>query len=207
MVGTIINDMKILGISKLSGTKQTRYDVECIKCKRTKTMLRQNITKRVGTTHKACSQGFAKEYPQLYRAWTHMVSRCTNPNDSRYPDYGGRGISHEFELFIDFVDYMLEAYLEQITKFGQRDTVLDRIDNDKGYIKGNMRWVTNLKSAENRKTTKSFIAISPDGIETIEFNIASFAREHGMDKSNISKCLKGTRKHYSNWVFREIESE
>lgn len=54
-----------------------------------------------------------------------MIQRCENPNDKRYKDYGGRGITvcHQWHDFSSFYADM-----------GSRPDgfTLDRIDNEKG---------------------------------------------------------------------------
>jgi len=50
-----------------------------------------------------------------------------------------------FEDFKDFRDHMGERPTRQHT--------LDRIDNARGYVKGNLRWATKAQQAENRSTT------------------------------------------------------
>ena len=84
-----------------------------------------------------------------YNAWGHMKSRCTNPNDSRYADYGGRGITvcmrwMKFENFIGDV--------------GRRPTSqhsLDRFPNNDGnYEPGNVRWATRTQQTRNRRKFK-----------------------------------------------------
>ena len=56
-IGEIIDDVKI--ISK-DLNRNKAFIVACTKCGRQKSMLRQNINRHVGTTHKACSQMYRK---------------------------------------------------------------------------------------------------------------------------------------------------
>jgi len=81
-----------------------------------------------------------------YMIWCRMIARCTNPQCSDYPTYGGRGITlcqlwrNSFESFL--------------ADMGQRPSprhVIDRIDNDKGYEPGNCRWATPTVSSRNRR--------------------------------------------------------
>lgn len=202
-IGKEYGDMVVLKeVSTLSNGK--RYLVECLKCGRTKEMRKSSIDRCVGITHKACSQGYRKNYPKMYSTWAGMVNRTTNPNDKRYSDYGGKGINHEFELFIDFVDYMLESFIEHVKENGEENTTLERIDNSKGYIKGNIRWATYREQATNRSTTVCFKAISPDGIVHMSNNAQEFAEMHGLDRSCISKCIRGERKSHNGWKFEKL---
>lgn len=45
---------------------------------------------------------------RTYSTWAHMKSRCRNPKDVRYPDYGGRGITFQasWDSYSNFVQDM-----------------------------------------------------------------------------------------------------
>jgi len=82
-----------------------------------------------------------------YQSWIGMKARCLNPRGRDYPRWGGRGIY----VFTEWID-SFEAFYEHV---GQRPagTSLDRIDNSKGYVPGNVRWATHREQAENRRDT------------------------------------------------------
>lgn len=78
----------------------------------------------------------------------NMIQRCTNPNSTYFPRYGGRGITvcHEWRTRNNFKEWALSH--------GYRnDLIIDRIDNDKGYSPDNCRWVTPSQNCCNRSTT------------------------------------------------------
>lgn len=81
---------------------------------------------------------------RLYRIWRGMVARCTNPDHQSYQQYGGRGITIDpsFKEFTGFLAGIPDGYSVELQ--------LDRIDNDKGYIPGNLRWTTPKQNARNR---------------------------------------------------------
>ena len=82
-----------------------------------------------------------------YRSWASMKQRCNNPNNDRYESYGGRGIKHikKWRLF--------EGFLEDM---GERPNgkSLDRINNDKGYMKANCKWSTPIEQSNNTRYNK-----------------------------------------------------
>lgn len=86
-----------------------------------------------------------------YFIWNGMVDRATNPNDSEWDDYGGRGITicEHWRKFENFLADMGPR---------PRGLTLDRKDNDRGYLcpkcfppEGNCRWATRSEQNRNRR--------------------------------------------------------
>lgn len=82
-------------------------------------------------------------------AWNNMRHRCHNPKHRDYPNYGKRGIHVHpdwldsktgFDSFINYIGLKPEPHL-----------TLERIDNDKGYIPGNVQWADRSTQARNRR--------------------------------------------------------
>ncbi len=84
----------------------------------------------------------------LFSTWHGMVARCHDPNHPAYVHYGRRGIT------VDPAWHDPAAFIADIERsLGPRPTdhSLDRIDNDRGYQPGNVRWATRWTQARNRR--------------------------------------------------------
>jgi len=86
----------------------------------------------------------------LYKLWKNIITRTTNPEYKHFKNYGGRGIKMHPKWEKDaesFVKYLRMALGPKPTS----QHSLDRIDNEKGYIPGNLRWATKKEQANNRR--------------------------------------------------------
>lgn len=77
------------------------------------------------------------------------MRRCYNTKHPQFHDYGGRGLIvceewHDPAVFITYVE----------TELGERPTkahTIDRVDNDRGYEPGNLRWATRAVQNSNQR--------------------------------------------------------
>ena len=114
----------------------------------------------------------------LYGVWRNMWSRCTNPSHKSFHQYGGRGIGVEpawksFEQFYADIPPKPEGRYQ-----------LDRIDNEKGYGPGNVRWVT---SRQNNRNRRSNVVITWQGKTQC---MADWAEETGIPYTTIKQRFR-----------------
>ena len=85
-----------------------------------------------------------------YRLWKNIKTRCYNKNRIEYKNYGGRGITLD-PYFLDPINFV--NYLINLNGYKQ-GLELDRIDNDKNYEPGNLKWPNRHEQACNRRNKK-----------------------------------------------------
>lgn len=83
-----------------------------------------------------------------YSIWMGMLARCNNPKSESFKNYGGRGIK-----VCDRWTASFEAFLADVGKPGP-GLSLDRIDNERGYEPGNVRWATMSQQLRNTRRNR-----------------------------------------------------
>lgn len=114
--------------------------------------VQSGVAKSCGCYHKertsetASTHGLSKTTEHM--VWINMKQRCTNPLESSYKSYGGRGISicdrwiNSFENFYEDMGDCPEGYS------------LDRIDVNGDYCPENCRWATDSFQVHNQRKRK-----------------------------------------------------
>lgn len=125
-------------------------------------LLRDGTTTSCGCVKKGNGRTHGHTNSPTYYSWTSMLARCLNERHHAYKNYGGRGITvcEEWGTF--------SAFLRDVGERPSLEHELDRIDNNKGYFQGNVRWATRKENARNRRTNK-VIALEMTVAEWSEF--------------------------------------
>lgn len=93
-----------------------------------------------------------RRHTRLYRVWAGIKTRCLNPNDPLYQDYGARGISICDEWANSFAEFSSHMGDDPGPAFQ-----VGRINNDIGYQPGNVRWETKSQNMRNKRSTRTVI--------------------------------------------------
>jgi hypothetical protein len=118
--------------------------------------LKAGITKSCGclvvevTRARSAKHGFAtrKNMAPEYHPWNSMMQRCLNPKSDSYYLYGARGIT-VCDRWRDIREFIKDMGARPGPQYS-----LDRIDNNKGYIPGNVRWALAKNQANNRRDNR-----------------------------------------------------
>lgn len=123
-----------------------------------------------------------------YHVWKGLVARILDKENENYPNYGGRGLS----ISPEFVKSMTSFYEHMGAK---PDSILSysvgRIDNDIGYVKGNLRWETRSQQSHNlRKMASNTSGFT--GVVWSDFNrpqLYAVARWRSLTGKQMTKCF------------------
>lgn len=107
---------------------------------------------------------------KVWRLWQGIHSRCHNPNNPSYTNYGGRGITMCDEWRND-----KEAFFKWALENGWQDGLqIDREDNNGNYEPSNCRFVDLITQANNKRTNLYLT------IEGRTQTVAQWSRELGI---------------------------
>ena len=152
LVGRQFGSLTIVSRKTEGGSWKLRVEVECSRCGQRHMTLYHNLRKRDST--KACPNCNPRRPVKaplwIYYRCQHMKSRCSNPNEPQYPNYGGRGIQFKFESANEAAAWIAE-HLGVPT---DRTLQIDRKDNNGHYEPGNLRWSTNVEQCNNTRRNK-----------------------------------------------------
>lgn len=144
---------KIPYIKSESSNKRLKWRVQCSCGQRETVPEYYMIRPHSPRLHCGCkNKSIFTYHPLEYRVWMMMHTRCEDPKHVAFKHYGGRGIgvcaewhkSRGEEGFKAFIEYMGPR---KSTRFS-----IDRIDNNKGYEPGNVRWATSKQQRANQRT-------------------------------------------------------
>ena len=92
------------------------------------------------------SKGHGMDGTPEHNSWRAIIQRCENPRCKCFPAYGGRGITLSPEWRHSFA-----AFFEHVGPRPTPNHTIDRIDNEKHYEPGNVKWSTKVEQNRNRR--------------------------------------------------------
>jgi hypothetical protein len=108
-----------------------------------------------------------------------MISRCYNPKNKRFADWGGRGITVCGEWRNDRTKFFAWA----LANGYMADLQIDRVENDEGYSPFNCRWITQQTNVSNTRKNRLLTWNSKTMTAT------SWARELGVTQQALQHRL------------------
>lgn len=148
----IIKDLGMKFATKKSN-KKTRFVLcECPICKKQFEVNKYNVINGKSKRCKSCATtkrntSHNMSHSRIYNIWMNMKQRCNNENNTRYKDYGGRGI-----ILCKEWDKSFENFYEWANSNGYSETLtIERINNDGIYCPDNCKWITIEAQAKNKR--------------------------------------------------------
>lgn len=135
--------------------------------------LRDEIIAKHGIT-RASSDFDAKG---TYYVWSAMKERCANPNNPRYKDYGGRGITF-CERWASFKQFLADMGVRPAS------TTLERKDNNRGYSPDNCKWADRVEQQNNMRSNRRL------SLNGRTLTLSQWSLEAGIDKHLLSCRLR-----------------
>ena len=207
--GDIIGDLKLLNSYRDIKNNRKMFNTCCVKCGKFREVSEQNLKKHPESyVHEnICGYGTrTKLDPKFYDVWAHMKDRIYNPNNPNYAYYGGRGLTTDYDSYEDFEQDMYVSYCKFKLMYPGKKITIDRIDNNLGYVRDNIRWATVTTQSRNSRMVYEFLAIAPNGQRYLSNNQLAFAANHGLEAKHISDCIRGLQQTTGGgWRFVRLD--
>lgn len=129
---------------------------------------------------------FQSQSPE-YRVWSSLKSRCLNPENPLYGEYGGRGITFHAAWAKSF-----DAFLADVGRRPEDEYIFTRRDSTRGYEPGNVHWVLSVTQASSRKNN---VRIDYDGKS---MTLAEWGREVNLSPNTIKSRIK------AGWTLEQV---
>lgn len=139
-----------------------------------------------------------KIYKKFKESYRFAHERCCNPNCKDYNRYKGK------MKFVDYVDYFkccYDNFKYAINKYGIDSKLsIDRIDGNKGYEKGNVRFVPILINLKNKDIVIPVIGVNINTLEVIQADSVNELCTIYFDENKVSAIAKSIKENrfYNN---------
>lgn len=141
--------------------------------------IRNSGTKSCGCLRKENTTTHGMRKTTEYGSWSHAKSRCTNPTDKAYKNYGGRGITICDRWLESFENFLEDMGLKPSPKHS-----IDRIDNELGYSKENCRWATAKEQGRNTRANRMV------DYQGVKMSLVEAAEKSGIEYNRLKGRLR-----------------
>lgn len=163
-----------------SGHKEITWVCRCLNCGK-EYVVKASVLKRMKSCGCLRRSLITQEDKYIQGIWKAMLSRCRNPNNLSYDDYGGRGIT-VCDEWLHFRSFQKWCH-ENNYKIGLS---IDRINPNGNYEPQNCRLATQKEQQRNRRNNK--ILIDPFSGESM--CASALAEKYKINYQYFLKCLK-----------------
>ena len=146
-----------------------------------------------------------------FHRWSAMISRCYNPNDINYHNYGAKGItvSDDWLIFENYYQDLphIKGYNEDL--WFKHQIELDKdLGNTNIYSFQTTQFISKLSNnLLQSRNNKPFKAISPNGEEYIYTNQTICGKELRIPPRSIGKCLHKQLNQTHRYRFEYLEPQ
>lgn len=112
----------------------------CVQCANAKRVAETAVFSRLGIPRDVCER--------LSNRFYAARSRCTDPTNPKFADYGGRGVQMRFSCAEDYITHLIT-----LPGWDDKKMEADRINNEGHYAAGNLRFASRSMQNLNKRTT------------------------------------------------------
>lgn len=113
-----------------------------------------------------------------YTIWKGLRARVNNPKHASYYMYGARGLT------VDPAFDNYEVFLEDVGRRPTPNHWIERKDNDKGYVMGNLTWTLPKEQCRNTRRNK---ILTLDGVSR---SLAEWCELFGLTYSTVQSRIQ-----------------
>jgi hypothetical protein len=175
LVGRTFGTLEVIDVGETDHNRKKLMIVKCNKHPEIEPfpVVKQSLLNGLSTGCKICwiekHTKHGKHDSVVYHIYKGILGRCLNPNHKNYDNYGGRGITIDPKYDPNYNDQgLVKAFLAFYEDIGDIPVgmSLDRVDNDDGYRKGNLRVIPKEDQAKHRRDLNT-IYVPPVGTRYI----------------------------------------
>lgn len=150
------------------------------------------------------------KYKPYYLIWRNLLQRCYSGTNKAYSNVSVCERWKTFEFFYNDIP-LIDGWNRELFEAGELDFDKDykqEFNMSKVYSLETCCW---LPKSQNRclqdGQQHKFKATSPNGTVFYDRNITAFAREHGLERKQISAVLHGRFNSTLGWKFEFVDKE